>query len=54
MNLWDCLIPQSVITINLLQQSRSDPNKSAYKALNGSFNYDATPLAPPGCKTIAF
>jgi len=22
--------------------------------LNGAFNYDATPLAPPGCKIITF
>ena len=54
MHLWDRLIPQSLITLNLLQKSRRDPNKSAYEVLNGPFNYDATPLAPPGCKTIAF
>ena len=54
MHLWDRLIPQSVITLNLLRPSRRDPTKSAYEVLHGPFNYDATPLAPPGCKTIAF
>ena len=54
MHLWDKLIPQSEITLNLLRPSRRNPNISAYEALNGKFNYDATPLAPPGCKVIAF
>ena len=54
MNLWDRLIPQSVIKLNLLLKSRRYPNKSAYEVLNGPFNYDATPLAPTGCKIIAF
>ena len=26
---------------------------SAYEAFNGKFNYDATPLAPPGCLVIS-
>ena len=54
MNLWEKLIPQSVITLNLLRPSRRNPNISAYEALNGKFNYDATPLAPPGFKVIEF
>ena len=29
MNLWYCLIPKSVNTLNILLQSRSDPNKSS-------------------------
>ena len=53
MHLWDRLTPQSVITLNILQPSRRNPNVSAYEALNGKINYDATPLAPPGCKVIA-
>jgi len=54
MHLWDRLIPQSVLTLNLLRPSRQNPSISAYTALRGEFNYDATPLAPPGCKIIAF
>ena len=43
-----------MIALNHLRPSRRNPNISAYKALNGKFNYDATPLAPLGCKIIAF
>ena len=53
-HLWDKLILQSVITLNLLRPSRRNPNISAYEALNGKFNYNATPLAPSGCTIIAF
>ena len=53
-NCWDLLMPQINITLNLLRQSKRDPTKSAYEVLNEPFNYDSTPLAPPGCKTIAF
>ena len=49
MHLWDRLIPQSVITLNLLRPSRRNSNVSAFEALNGKFNCDVTPLAPPGC-----
>ena len=54
MNLWDKLILQSVITLNLLRPSRRKPDISAYEALNGKFNYNATPLALPGCKITDF
>ena len=53
MKLWDKMIIQSVITLNLLRPPRRYPNISEYKAFKGKFNYDATPLAPPGCKVIA-
>ena len=54
MHLWDRLIQQSVITLNLLRSCRRNPAISAYAALEGNFNYDATPLAPPGCKTVIY
>ena len=54
LHLWDRLIQQSVITLNLLRPCRRNPAISAYSALEGPFNYDATPLAPPGCKTIIY
>ena len=52
-NRWDLLLPQAEITINLLRQSRLYPNISAWEHFNGPFNFDATPLGPPGCKIIA-
>ena len=48
----DRLTVQSVTSLNLLRPCRQNPNLSAYAALNGNFNYNATPLAPPGCKVV--
>ena len=50
---WDRLIPQANITINLLRASRSNPSLSAYAYLFGEFNYNQTPIAPPGTKVLA-
>eukprot|EP00804_Cyclotella_cryptica_P024508 CCRYP_014628-RA/>CCRYP_014628-RA protein AED:0.32 eAED:0.32 QI:0/0/0/1/1/1/2/0/458 len=48
--LWDKLLPQAEITINLLRQCNSTPMVSAYAHLNGPFDYNKMPLAPMGCK----
>ena len=48
--LWDKLLPQAEITINLLRQSNATPTVSAYAHLNGPFDYNKMPLAPLGCK----
>jgi hypothetical protein len=50
--LWDRLLPQAEITLNLLRASRKNPSISAYEAIHGQFDYNKTPLAPPGCKVI--
>ena len=47
---WDQLLEQAVITLNLLRPARLNPKLSAYAYLFGMFNYNATPLAPPGIK----
>jgi hypothetical protein len=49
MNLWDHLVPQTVLTLNLLQQSHEMPTVSAYQFVNGTFDYNKMPLAPMGC-----
>jgi hypothetical protein len=46
---WDELIPQTVLTLNLLRQSNVAPNISAYAYHHGSFDYSRMPLAPMGC-----
>ena len=46
---WDELIPQTVLTLNLLRQSNVAPNISAYAYHHGSFDYNRMPLAPMGC-----
>jgi hypothetical protein len=50
--LWDKLLPQAKITLNLMRASQKNPAISAYKAINGIFDNNKTPLAPPGCKVI--
>ena len=50
--LWDSLIPQANITINLLRSLQINPKLLAYAQIFGQFDYNATPLAPPGCKCI--
>lgn len=49
---WDRLLPHAVITLNLLCNSRVNNKLSAYAFLFGNFNFNATPLAPPGTKVV--
>ena len=46
--LWATLVEQANITLNLLHTSNIEPKHSAYSQCFGSFNYNSTPLAPPG------
>ncbi|KAL7502105.1 hypothetical protein ACHAXN_000864, partial [Cyclotella atomus] len=48
--LWDRLLPQTEITLNLLRQSNATPTVSAYAHLSGPFDYNKMPLAPMGCE----
>ena len=49
MQLWDKLLPQAEITVNLIRQSNATPTVSAYAHLSGPFDYNKMPLAPMGC-----
>jgi len=49
-NLWDRLLTQIEITINLIRQSNATPNVSAFAHLSGPFDYNKMPLAPMGCE----
>jgi hypothetical protein len=40
--LWDLLLPQTELTLNLLRQSFVTPSMSAWEHFNGPFNYNAT------------
>jgi hypothetical protein len=40
--LWDLLLPQTKLTLNLLCQSSIMPSMSAWEHFNGPFNYNAT------------
>ena len=48
-SLWDRLLPQAEITVNLLRQSNATPNVSACAYLIGPFDYNNMPLAPMWC-----
>jgi hypothetical protein len=53
LHLWDRLLPQAEITLNLLRTSRLHPQLSAAAHLHGLVDYNKTAFAPPGCKIIA-
>jgi hypothetical protein len=50
--LWYQIIPQVVITVNMLRSSRINPKLSAYTQISGVFDYNRTPLAPIGTKIV--
>ena len=52
LNLWDRLLPQVLLTLNLLRPSRLNPSLSAYHQVFGAFDFNRTPLAPPGTKVL--
>jgi hypothetical protein len=54
MHLWCQLIDQCTQTLNLMQPSRINPRLSTEGQLNGAFNYNKTPLAPPGTKVLIY
>jgi hypothetical protein len=53
MHLWDRILPQAEITLNLLRTSRLHPQLSTAAHYHGLMDYNKTAFAPPGCKIIA-
>ena len=52
MSTWDHLLPQTVLTLNLLRQSTIYPHRSAWERFNGACDCDAAPMGPLGCKVL--
>ena len=52
LNEWDRLLEQCFDTLNMLRASRTNPKISAYIALEGIFDFNKTPLAPPGTRVV--
>ena len=50
--MWDKLLVQTELKINLLRQDTLKPSMSAWEYFNGAFDYTATPWGPIGCKII--
>jgi hypothetical protein len=53
LHLWDRLLPQAEMTLNLLRKSRQHPQLSAAAHYHGMVDYNKNDFAPPGCKIIA-
>jgi hypothetical protein len=53
MHLWDRLLPQAEITLNLLRTSWLHPQLSADAHYHGLVDYNKKDFAPPGCKIVA-
>jgi hypothetical protein len=53
LHLWDRLLPQAEITLNLLRTSRLHPQLSTAAHFHGLIDYNNTSFALPGCKIIA-
>ena len=51
-NCWHHLLEHIEVTLNLLCASRYNPKVNAYTIIRGLFDFNRTPLAPAGCKTI--
>ena len=49
---WGCLIPQAVLTLNLIRSPRTNTSLYFHAAINSNFDFNATPLAPPGTKVL--
>jgi hypothetical protein len=49
MRLWDKLLPQTILTLNLPWQSNVAPTVSAYAYINKPFDYNTMPLSPMRC-----
>jgi hypothetical protein len=53
MHLWDRILPQAVITLNMLRTSRINPKLLAATHLFGQYDFNRDPMAPPRTRIIA-
>jgi hypothetical protein len=52
-HLWDRILPQAEITLNLLRASQLHPQLSAAAHYHGLIDYNRTAFGPSGCKIIS-
>ncbi len=50
--LWDLLLPQAELTLNLLGQTIFNPWISAWEFFQGPFDFNKMPLGPVGCRVL--
>jgi hypothetical protein len=53
MQLWDRLLPQAVFTLNMLRISWINTKLTASTHIDGKYDYNRAPMAPPGTIIIA-
>jgi hypothetical protein len=53
MHLWDRILPQAVMALNMLIISILNPKLSAATHIFGQHDYNRAPMAPPGTRIIA-
>jgi hypothetical protein len=53
MNLWDILLPQAVITLNMLRTSGINPKLSDATHIFVQYDFNRAPMAPPETRIIA-
>jgi hypothetical protein len=53
MHLWDRLLTQAVITLNMLRTSRINPKLSAATHIYGQYDFNRAPMEPPGTRIIS-
>jgi hypothetical protein len=53
MHLWDSLLPQAVITLNMLRTSGINPKLSAATHIYGQYDFNRAPMATQGTRIIA-
>ena len=54
MQIWDSILDQVQITLNLLRASRINPRISAHAQLHGAFDFNRNPLGPLGTRIIVY
>ena len=52
MHLWDRILPHALLSLNMLRGSRINPKLSAHAQLHGNYDFNATPIAPPGIRVL--
>jgi hypothetical protein len=52
-HLWDRLLPQAILTLNMLRTSIINPKISAATHLDGHYEYNRSPMAPTCTRIIA-
>ena len=52
LTLWDRLLPQAIQTLNMMRSSRMNKQMSAYEQIKETYDYNSTPMVPPGSKGI--